>query len=92
MSRRTWVEHGAARGDLVDGLDQEAAPFVGDALLERVADAVGAVLEQLRGVALLDVLRQQVDAGSSRRIARAAWGLVEMLGGIEMSMMATSGR
>ena len=54
------VEHRPAAGDLVQRADQLVE--VGDPLLEQVAHAGDAVGQQLEGVVLLDVLREDDDA------------------------------
>ena len=68
---------------------------LGDAVLQQVADALGAVGEQLERVALLDVLREHQhrrSPGSSARICCAARSPSSVLvGGIRTSTIATSG-
>jgi len=54
------IEHGPARGDLADRRDEVA--YIGDAILEQIADARGPRLEQLGAVTLLDVLREHEHA------------------------------
>src|SRR5215212_6716737 len=58
------VEDRAALTDTADGVDEAAD--LGDPVLEQVADAVGAIGEQLDRVALLDVLGEHEDAGSGQ--------------------------
>jgi len=50
------VEHRAARVDAAQRVEERID--VGDPVLEEVADALGAVLQQLHRVALVDVLRE----------------------------------
>ena len=55
------VDHGAAGGDARRGGDEVL--HVGDAVLEQVADAARAARQQVRRVALLDVLAEDQDRG-----------------------------
>ena len=68
---------------------------VGDAVLEQVADALGAVGQQVERVALLDVLREHEHAGLRMLAAdlfRGDAGPSSVLvGGMRMSTIATSG-
>ena len=61
------VEHGPALADRADGVRERVE--VADPVLEQVADALGAVADQVDGVALLDVLGEHEDLGV--RVLRA---------------------
>src|SRR5699024_5564597 len=50
------VEHGAAAGDLVDGVEEVLD--IGDSVLEQVAEAAGVLGDELGGVLLLHVLAE----------------------------------
>ena len=56
------VEHRAALADPAHGVRERVE--VADAILEQVADALGAIADQVDGVALLDVLREHEDLGA----------------------------
>ena len=72
------VERGAA---LADAPHRVHEPLdVGDAVLEQVADALGAVREQLERVPLLDVLRQHEHAGLRLPLADRGGGAQALVG------------
>ena len=88
------IQGSPSRGDSHQRLDEVAD--VRHAVLEQVPDAGGVVGEQLGGIAGLDVLREQEDAealGAGARSSRASRSPSSVkVGGIRMSMTATSGR
>ena len=75
------IEHRPAGRDALDRLDEPVD--VGHALLEQVADPLGAVREQLAQVAVLDELREQQDPDRRQLLAdgqRRAQAVVGVVG------------
>jgi hypothetical protein len=68
------INHRSTGGNAAHGVDHLV--HVGDAVLEQVADAAGAVLQQLHGVMWLDVL------GEHQHANLGVFG-TDMLGGVE---------
>src|SRR5205807_6504750 len=59
------IESAAAAGDTSDGIPESID--IADTLLQQVADALGAVADQVQGVVLLVVLGEHQHAGIGKR-------------------------
>lgn len=86
------VEHRSTGGDPLDRVDQRS--HVDDAVFQQIAETGGVGARQIQGEAAFDRLREEQDTESRQRfrsrVAVSAPSWVK-LGGIRMSMIATSG-